>query len=422
MTDAPAASTARQPYRVRLLGGGLIVLLTLALRLWGLNATSLWYDETFMLYHAQQSPRAAILGLLQEDNALPLHGLLLSCWIEVAGNSEFSVRYLSVLLTTIGAPLVIQLGRALTHRRTTGLGGALAYATLPIFVYYSQEVRMYALTIPLTAGFLWSGWRLVSSCGEPDSAQSTSRRRRDAIAYVLLGLLMLSSHLYTGLAWLTTAMWGALSPLLTGRPATAGLSGKPRLRRGIAGTWWHANLALALLALPIAGWALWRLSVDATAVSAIPAEALRFLPIIYGVGQYLVQPWNALFVVVAIASLCVTLMGCFAARAPHPTSRQLAGVWFLITLTLPIVTLFLMTAIKAKWSERYLLPSWGVALVVAVGTGWELLLRRGAPSSRPRLDAALRGSGLLLIAVWAALVTPALARQAQGTWALAIQD
>ncbi len=422
MTGVPAAPTARRSYRVRLLVGGLIVLLTLALRLWGLNATSLWYDETFMLYHAQQGPRAAVLGLLQEDNALPLHGLLLSCWIEVAGNSEFSVRYLSVLLTTLGAPLVIQLGRSLTHRRTTGLGGALAYATLPIFVYYSQEVRMYALAIPLTAGFLWSGWRLVSRCGEPDSVQSTSRRRRDAVAYVLLGLLMLSSHLYTGLAWLTTAMWGALSPLLTGGPATARPGGKPRLRRGIAGTWWHTNIALALLALPIAGWALWRLRVDATAVSAIPAEALRFLPIIYGVGQYLAQPWNALFVVVAIASLCVTLMGCFSARTPHRTSRRLAGIWFLLTLTLPIVTLFLMTAIKAKWSERYLLPSWGVALVVAVGTGWELLLRRGTPISRPRLATALRGSGLLLISVWVALVTPALVRQSEGTWALAIQD
>jgi hypothetical protein len=426
----------------------------------------------------------------------------LAIWIKAAGHSEFSARYLSVLLGLIGVPIVMQLGRALSRGRrqaggrTTGLGGALAYATLPIFVYYSQEVRMYALAVPLTAGFLWAGWRLVTACCLPAPCSGASRRprataRREAIAYVTLGLLMLTSHLYTGLAWLTTAVWGTLSLLISRtdarnpdgacptidpkdracvtkmdrtRPTAPDRSrscpeqtrGRIRLgyrlhragARQAAGAWVYANLALAILALPIAVWALWRMRIDATAVSAIPAEALRFLPIIFGVGQYLEQPWSTLFVVVTIVSVSftlATLLGLERLRSHNPESAiqnpKSAGAWFLLTLTLPVVVLFLMTTLKAKWSERYLLPSWGIAIVVAVGTGWELLLQ---PTAGPRLPALLgspasgvsargqlrharlsilrRGTGLLLLVAWLALVMPALARQSAGTWAIAIQD
>ena len=85
-----------------------------------------------------------------------------------------------------------------------------------------------------------------------------------------------------------------------------------------------------------------------------------------------------------------------------------------------------MTSVKAKWSERYLLASWGIALVVAIGNGWEQLLigqpgrlRRRRPRGR-RLGG--RAVGALLLGAWVALATPAIVRQAEGTWALALQD
>ena len=273
--------------RVRTLGlpvviAGLTVLLAFGYRVWGLTQSSLWYDETFMLYHAEQGPVRAILGLLAEDNALPLHGLLLALWVQVAGPSEYSARVLSALLGTIGVPVVLRLGRAVTRRETSGVGAALAYATLPIFVYYSQEVRMYALAVPLAAGFLWAGWRLVTA-------------RRGTGTYVALGLLMLAAHPYTGLAWLATAIWGTLS-----------LWRAPSGRRDAP--FWVANLLLAILATPIALWALWRIRIDATAVSAIPVTVLRWIPTLYGIGQYLSQPWSALFVAIVGISLLVALL------------------------------------------------------------------------------------------------------------------
>jgi hypothetical protein len=135
--------------------------------------------------------------------------------------------------------------------------------------------------------------------------------------------------------------------------------------------WWRANLWLGLLALPIAAWGLWRARMDATAVSAIPLEALRWIPVLFGVGQYLPQPWAALFAASVGLTLVAAFVGLWRAR------RKESSVWLLVTLLLPVALLLAATFVKAKWSERYLLPSFGLALVVGVGTGWEYGMANG---------------------------------------------
>ena len=58
-----------------------VIAVTFIVRVWGLTETSLWYDEVFVLTYAQQGPLHAVMGLLKEDNALPLHGLLTALWL-----------------------------------------------------------------------------------------------------------------------------------------------------------------------------------------------------------------------------------------------------------------------------------------------------------------------------------------------------
>lgn len=356
-----------------------LVGLAFTLRLWGLTATSLWYDETFMLHHVRQGVVPGVMGLLREDNAIPLHGLLLALWVQVAGGGEFAARYLSALLTTLAAAPVMRLGGAVLGRRRGGWGAGLAYAALPLFIYYGQEARMYALAVLLAAAFAWMGWRLAL-------------RGRGAAVYVALGVAMMAAHLYAGLMWAAVGLWGTL------------VVWRERHRWR---AWFRANGALALAALPLAAWALWRARVDATAVSAIPLDALRWLPLIYGVGQYLPAPWASLFAGVTGALL-------LAALATLWRERHLAGaLWLLLGVALPVALLFSAALVKAKWGERYLLPSFGIALVVGAGVGFEALLRRGGWR---------RWLGGLLLALWLAMALPAVGRQAQGTWALAIRD
>ena len=144
-----------------------------------------------------KGPCKPLSGLLKEDNALPLHGLLTAIWINFTGNSEFAARYLSVLLGTVTTPLVIRLSSALARIKYSGLGSGLAYATFPIFVFYTQEVRMYALAIPLAATFSWLTIRLY-------------RQGKNPLLYTLIGILMLASHLYTGLIWAVCLVWGMI--------------------------------------------------------------------------------------------------------------------------------------------------------------------------------------------------------------------
>ncbi len=358
----------------------LAVLLTgvaFSLRLRGLTASSLWYDETFMLMHLRDGVWAGLWGLLRDDNSLPLYGWSLGVWTSLAGDGEFAARYLSVLLGTVAAPLLMRLSRELVGRDGGGVG--LAYATLPIFVYYSQEVRMYALAVPLAAGFAWVGLRLW-------------RTGRGARGYVVLGVALLLAHLYAGLMWLALLAWGLGMSLRPGVRA----SSKWRM-------WWRANVWLAASLLPVALWAIWRARMDATATSAIPASALHWLPLTFGVGQYLAFPWAEGFAGIAVLAWG---MGAVALWRRNFSG----GWWLLVLLVLPVVLLYATTLVKAKWSERYLLPSFGLALVLGVGLGWEVSLRR------------FKVLGWSLLGAWLALTAPALARQASGMWAVGIRD
>lgn len=388
--------------RMRL--GAAIVLFAFTLRLWGLNATSLWYDETFVLHYARQGPIPAVIGLLRDDNAIPLHGLLVALWGQVMGWSEFEARYLSVILGTLTVPLVFRLGRAVGQKQVSGLGSALAYATLPIFVYYNQEVRMYALATLLAAGFAWSGWCLLAR-----------RSSWHAVGYVVLGLLMLLSHLYTFLVWAVLGLYGTGVVLFVSYSQLDAARGKCLDLMRQASWWLLPNLILAFIAVPVVIWAIWRTQIDATAVSAIPVDVLRWLPILFGVGQYLHRPWPLLFAIGALFAIGVAVLQATRAQ------RWRSLLWYALSLTLPLVLLFLTTLVKAKWSERYLLPSWGLALVLAVGNGWECLVMKDDNRTR-RHQWLERGVGLFLIGLWLGPGSVALARQAQGNWAVALRD
>ncbi len=382
----------KQGYLLAAIG---LITLTFFLRVWNLSATSLWYDEVFVLSYAQQGPLEAVTGLLRDDNALPLHGLLTALWVMVAGSGEFSARYLSVLLGVLTTPLIIRLGGELAGSRYSGTGSGLAFATLPIFVYYTQEVRMYALAIPLAAAFAWLSLRL-------------HRTGKGALRTTVVGLLMLSAHIYTGLLWAVCLVWG-LPGMVMKKPAG--------VARGRRLPWLRANGLLILGAQPIAGWAIWRVSTDATATSAIPADVIRWLPVAFGIGQYVPQPWAGVFLTVLVLSLCAGCMLLISNR------KAGSALWIGLSLTLPVALLLLAAAVKAKWSERYLLPSFGLGLVTGVGLGWDMLGFSFHRSARtPLRIKGFRITALCLLGLWLAGALPAVQRQSTGSYALALQD
>ena len=114
----------------------------LALRLFRIDAQSLWYDEGISAHQLTRS-FPEILRASALDTHPPLYYWTLKVWGEVLGPSEVSLRSLSVASGILAVVLTWLIGRRLFGTRAATVAAVLLSAA-PLAVYYSQEVRMYA--------------------------------------------------------------------------------------------------------------------------------------------------------------------------------------------------------------------------------------------------------------------------------------
>ncbi|HUP25814.1 MAG TPA: glycosyltransferase family 39 protein [Thermoanaerobaculia bacterium] len=123
-----------------------IALGALTLRLWGLDARSLWLDEVVSLEVAR-APLAAILrGEAFDNHTPPLYYVLLKAWLLLAPATELGLRLPSALLDAANALLLgLLCMRALGAGIATGRTAALVYALSPYAIRLAQEARMYPL-------------------------------------------------------------------------------------------------------------------------------------------------------------------------------------------------------------------------------------------------------------------------------------
>ena len=122
----------------------LITLLALGLRLYHLDAQSLWYDEAFSVYLARMDLGEITLRTAA-DIQPPLYYYLLHGWIELLGDSEAALRGLSLLFGVLTVPLIYAVAWQLFRSHLAGLLAALLVAVSPLHVWYGQEARMYTL-------------------------------------------------------------------------------------------------------------------------------------------------------------------------------------------------------------------------------------------------------------------------------------
>jgi len=121
-----------------------VTLVAFVLRIYRLDAQSLWGDEGWAVYHASQGSAARVIAEAYDaGNHPPLYFLNLALWMDVTGRSEFSLRYLSLIFSVLTVPGMYVLGRRVGGRGV-GLLGASLQTVAPFAVYYGQEARMYA--------------------------------------------------------------------------------------------------------------------------------------------------------------------------------------------------------------------------------------------------------------------------------------
>jgi uncharacterized membrane protein len=125
-----------------------ILIIAASVRMAGISARPIWYDEAFSILFAEKGPAAMLEGTLTnagsgaaEEHPLGYYVILWG-WIGVFGQSLVSVRLLSIAAGTAATGLVYLTGREMFSEKTGRLAGFFA-ALAPFQIHYSQEIRMY---------------------------------------------------------------------------------------------------------------------------------------------------------------------------------------------------------------------------------------------------------------------------------------
>ncbi len=182
----------------------LLILFAFARLVWRLDAKNLWLDEGFSLQRAESSWPDLLRGVIPITDGVDSVDTIdqhpfgyfaaLGLMLRFAGKSEFALRFPSVVAATLLVPACWAFARRLARRGvlppTAPAWAALLAALNPFYLWYGQEVRMYAsvaLLAVVSTYFLWcaaeaEGWR---------------QRRGYVVAYGICLVMLMSLHYYS---------------------------------------------------------------------------------------------------------------------------------------------------------------------------------------------------------------------------------
>jgi mannosyltransferase len=164
----------------------LIFLVNLVFKIVYLDFSSFWYDEIISVQSASLD-FGHIKHVSEWDKNPPFYYYCLSVWIKLLNNSEFCVRLLSVIFSSLAASVLFLVSNKYFNKITAIVSGLL-FLSSDILFFYSHEARAYSLTLLLA---------LLSSC-----IYFNLRDKQSWKNIILLGLinfLLIYTHYITGL-------------------------------------------------------------------------------------------------------------------------------------------------------------------------------------------------------------------------------
>jgi uncharacterized membrane protein len=164
------------------LGGGILRFLNLS--------QGAWFDEAVTVRDVSGSFTHVFTAVGHNELSPPLYFVCVWLWRHVFGSSAADMRALSALAGTAMIPIAF-LGARRIFRARTGIVAAALVASNSTLLYYSQELRGYAL-LSLLCGLGFLTFLAVLDCRRPGSLW----------CWVGLSLLALATQYY---AWLVVA-------------------------------------------------------------------------------------------------------------------------------------------------------------------------------------------------------------------------
>jgi uncharacterized membrane protein len=145
---------------------------------------SIWYDEGASLTFAQLSISQIIKVNAVYEPHPPFYYLVLHFWIGLFGESDFSLRFLSVIFGVVAVFMMYKVGEQLFGREA-GIISSLILAFSAFHVQYSQTARMYSLMCMLALFSMYFFLRLK------DDKSNTN-----AFFYILSSALLMYTHIF----------------------------------------------------------------------------------------------------------------------------------------------------------------------------------------------------------------------------------
>lgn len=152
----------------------LLILFAFARLTWQLDAKNLWWDESLSLQRAESgwpdllAGRIFISDSLVERPTVDQHPFayfaLLGLFVRMAGESEFVLRFPSVMASTLLLPGLWALARLFARRGVLPAQAApvaiFLAAASPFYLWYGQEARMYTLValLAVVSSYLLLRW------------------------------------------------------------------------------------------------------------------------------------------------------------------------------------------------------------------------------------------------------------------------
>ena len=420
-SNAVMARRSRAPASVARLTLVALVLLAFVLRSYRLGAQSLWYDEAVTAYVAAQGI-PELTRWTADDIQPPLYYYAVAGWTRLAGRAEWALRFPSVCFGTLTVSMIWALGRRLFGNRVgkagapaplgpagrtrlrggvpaCGVAAALLAAISPLYVYYSQEARMYTQLTFLGA---LSGYALLRALARGP------RTWHWWVVFVMASVAMLYTHYFGALLLLAYALYVVI--LVASRVL------RPDTRAAARQEFAPALISAGAIALLYAPWLpamLRRYVVDRSywQGSLKLGEALRHVAISFAVGapETMLEP-DALRLLpgFGLITVCCLLLLAWdalrwrrenAATGKAPTNRhsvlscQSAADplgFLLLALLVPIAAVLLLASRTPKFNARYLMlasPAYLLILGGGIGVLADLTLEHEGTKAREELRA-----------------------------------
>jgi len=319
-----------------------IALLAFALRVYHLDAQSLWRDEVDAIRYSGGSPGYLLSVLAQAGHNGPLYFVFLRLWRALTGDSEFALRYFSTIGGVLAVALTYQAARQLRLARAVGVIAALLMAASPYLVWYSQEAKMYTwlVTLVLLAIYahqkaLYSDARKIKNA--PPAAPFAIRH--SSFVWWMIFVIAASLSFYTHI----------LAPLMLPVYALWALVQRPQFKAH----WKGWLISMALLTLPYLPLLLWQAPLLMTGKRTghpfypLP-EQTRLLAHFYSAG--ILNSRYSLYLMSGFTFLL--LLGLFSPSSGASTrSRLQLAIW----LFLPPLAVYLISLRVRVFEDRYLI-------------------------------------------------------------------